>query len=206
MTERTGGAPHRRSLSTAEHRRTAIVTAAVRTFARTGYRGTPVSAVASSAGISEAYVFRLFGDKQSLFVAAVRFCFDEVREALAAGAAEVSSTDADAILTAMATAYGELIAERDRMMLQVHALAAADDPAIRAALIDCQRQLVGYVRERSGASGSAVQNFIARGQLYHFLTTLGLFGEFADTVEVAQEEWARVLTEGVFHIPPAGHR
>lgn len=56
--------------STAEARRVTVLNTAVSVFARAGFHATPVTAVAAAAGISEAYVFRLFSGKLGLFVAA----------------------------------------------------------------------------------------------------------------------------------------
>jgi AcrR family transcriptional regulator len=47
-------------------------------FARSGYRATPVTEVASAAGVSQAYVFRLFDDKLHLFLAALEHCHEQI--------------------------------------------------------------------------------------------------------------------------------
>ncbi|MGK5683702.1 TetR/AcrR family transcriptional regulator [Actinoplanes sp. URMC 104] len=191
--------------STAPERREAVLAAAVRLFSATGYHGTSVGSVASAAGISEGYVFRLFGDKQTLFTAALARCHDRIHSALAAGAdeagAEAPAAGADgagprdpaAVLDAMAVAYAKLIAERELLMLQVHALAAADDPSVRAEMLRGHRSLVELVRDRSGAPEEDVQLFFARGQLCHFVTALDL------GAGAASGSWARILTNGIRH-------
>lgn len=194
-------APRRRTLSTAPARREAVLVAAIRVFGQTGYRGTSVSTVAAEAGISEAYVFRLFEGKQALFIATVRSCFERIQEALRVGAAEVNSSDPDELLAAMAAAYADLVTERDLLMLQVHALAASDEVAIRAAMTDCYRDLVTHVQSVSNAAPDAVQTFFAKGQYYHLLTALGLFGDLPDSAAVAEQDWARMLTHGMMHVP-----
>ncbi|WP_084502719.1 TetR/AcrR family transcriptional regulator [Microbacterium indicum] len=60
-----------RSLSTAADRRSAIVSAALASFSRGGYAGTTIADIANEAGISSAYVLKLFGGKETLFVAAL---------------------------------------------------------------------------------------------------------------------------------------
>ena len=45
--------------------------AAMQEFARRGYYGTPTTDIAKGAGISQAYLFRLFPTKEELFVACV---------------------------------------------------------------------------------------------------------------------------------------
>ena len=198
--------PRRRTLSTAPERREAVLNAAIRVFAQTGYRGTSVGTVAHEAGISEAYVFRLFDGKQALFIATVRSCFERIREALRVGAAGVDSSDPDELLAGMVAAYADLVTERDLLMLQVHALAASDEVAIRSAMTDCYRDLVTHVQFVSGAAPEAVRNFFARGQYYHLLTALGLFGDLPGSADVASEDWARTLTHGMLHVPAPGDR
>ena len=63
-----------RTLSTAEERREEILEAAERIFAARGLHGTPTMEIAKAAGISQAYLFRLFGTKAELFSALVERC------------------------------------------------------------------------------------------------------------------------------------
>ncbi|MEU6094449.1 MFS transporter [Streptomyces sp. NPDC047079] len=60
-----------RQLSTAEERRETVLRTAIGAFAARGYRGTTTAEVAKAAGISQAYVYRLFPSKESLFTAVV---------------------------------------------------------------------------------------------------------------------------------------
>ena len=51
--------------------------AAMQEFARRGYYGTPTTDVAKGAGISQAYLFRLFPTKEELFVACVERTYSD---------------------------------------------------------------------------------------------------------------------------------
>ncbi len=62
--------------STAEQRRAQIRAAAAAAFATAGLHGTSVETIARTIGISEAYVFRLFGTKRSLFIEVITDAFD----------------------------------------------------------------------------------------------------------------------------------
>ena len=177
--------------STAEARRATVLDRAVTVFARNGYHATPVAEVAAAAKISPAYVFRLFDGKLGLFVAAVDHCFDRIMRALAAGADRSAGDEPVEVLDAMAGAYAELIADRDLLMLQVHALSAADVPRIGETLRRGYDRVVTYARERTGAADADVQRFIAYGQLCHLIVAAGLEGETG--------AWARLLTEGIRH-------
>lgn len=182
-----------RTLSTADIRRETVIRSAITVFAKTGYLGTPVASVAADAGISPAYVFKLFPEKVSLFAAALERCYDLILDALAAGAASSDASDPGKVLFAMGGAYADLIAERDLLLLQVHAQAASDDPTIAAAVRSGLARITSFAKERSGASDADVQNFVARGQLCHLIVTLDL-----DTID---EPWSRLLSEGFRHPP-----
>ena len=56
---------------TAQQRRDQIVDAAVHEFAQGGFDGTPAAVIAPRAGVSQPYLFALFGMKRNLSIAAV---------------------------------------------------------------------------------------------------------------------------------------
>ena len=66
---------------TADERRAEIVEAAVKAFASGGLPGTSTEDIARLAGVSQPYLFRLFGTKRDLFLAAVGRSFDRIGEA-----------------------------------------------------------------------------------------------------------------------------
>ncbi|KAB1941562.1 TetR/AcrR family transcriptional regulator [Micromonospora sp. ALFpr18c] len=177
--------------STAEARRVTVLNAAVSAFARTGFHATPVTAVAAAAGISEAYVFRLFSGKLGLFVAAAEACFARIAEAIEVGADRVGGTSPEEVLDAMGGAYAELIADRDLLLFQVQAQAVTDIPEIAEVVRAGYRRVATLVQGRAGASDAQVQQFFAYGQLCHLIVTAGL--------EQVPEPWARALTAGIRH-------
>lgn len=186
----TAAAPAR---STAEAQRTRVVTHAVRVFARTGYHATPVTDVAAAAGISAAYVFRLFPGKLGLFVAAVDHCYERMRTTMERGAANApDDADAGQVLAAMGDAYVELIRDRDVLLLALHAQSATDVPEIRAAVQRGVGEVVRAVTLLSGAEPVAVQQFMAVGLLCQLIVTADL-----DSV---QADWADTLTAGIRHL------
>lgn len=178
-------------LSTSEERRPIVLSAAITAFARGGYRGTTVADVATQAAISPAYVFKLFPGKEALFVAALDSCFEQIVTALDRGRDAAPSQTPDAILDAMGAAYAELIADRDLLMLQVHAQSAADVPEIASALRRGFARVTEFASSRSGASDAAVQRFVAFGQLCHLVVTLN--------IDDASEPWAKLLSAGLDH-------
>ncbi|HWO63587.1 MAG TPA: TetR/AcrR family transcriptional regulator [Umezawaea sp.] len=177
--------------STADARRTTVVAKAVAVFGRGGYHATPVTDVAVAAGISQAYVLRLFGGKLGLFTAALDRCYLLIREALTASAEQVPNGTPAEVLEVMGDAYAALISDRDLLMLQIHAQSASDIPEIRDATRRGYESVVDLAKELSGGTDAEVQRFIALGQLCHLIVAAGL--------ESVDANWARVLTAGMRH-------
>ncbi len=177
--------------STADARRATVVSQAVSVFARSGYWATPITDVAQAAKISPAYVFRLFDSKLGLFVAALDHCFTRIIEALDAGADRAADNEPATVLASMGDAYARLIADRDLLMLQVHALSAVDVPEIAEAMRQGAARVVTFAQERSGAPDAAVQEFVAYGQLCHLIVAIGLDGR--------PERWSKLLTANMSH-------
>src|SRR5256885_2281729 len=62
----------------ADERREIVVEIASDEFAKRGFHGTPTQDVADRAGISHAYLFRLFPTKTDLFIAVAERCFQGI--------------------------------------------------------------------------------------------------------------------------------
>lgn len=184
-----------RTLSTAETRKAKVIDAAIATFARAGYHSTTIAHVAGEAGISPAYVSKLFSSKTQLFVAALRECYDRILRTLEKGAEEAEGTSPSELLWAMGGAYADLIADRDLLMLQVHAQAATEISEIAETVRQGISEVTRFAASRTGAEPGEVQRFIAFGQLCHLLTNIQAFD--------LDDGWAAILTEGIRHTDPA---
>ena len=173
-----------RTLSTAEERREEILQAAERVFAARGLHGTPTMEIAKAAGISQAYLFRLFATKAELFLALVERCNARVLRTFADAAADARAAGAP-VLPAMGMAYVGLLADRALLLNQLNAHAACDDPAIRDEVRRGFAQLVELVERESGAGPAAVRDFFAQGMLLNVLAAM--------RAEDVDEHWAQVL-------------
>lgn len=182
------GGPHQ--LSTAEERRATVLRTAIHAFAARGYYGTTTSEVAKEAGISQAYVYRLFPDKEALFVAVIEHCSTRIRECFAEAGAAASGSDPATVLDALGGGYARLIADRD-LLLVMHANCAASEPAIRDAVQAGYARQVEYVRAISGADDADIQRFLATGFLCDAVVAMD-----ATTVDAP---WARTLSMGLRH-------
>ncbi|MGW7369546.1 TetR/AcrR family transcriptional regulator [Streptomyces sp. NPDC054841] len=181
-----------RQLSTADARRGEVLATAARVFAARGYYGTSTTEVARGAGISQAYLYRLFPDKEALFVAVVENCSRLIRERLAEAAAETASVEPAAVLDAMGDAYAHLIADRDDLLrVLMHANCAASEPAIQSAVQALYARLVEYVRSASGAPDELIQTFFARGFLCNVVVSIG--------ATELDAPWTRTLLTGLRH-------
>jgi AcrR family transcriptional regulator len=170
----------------AEDRRESILDAALIEFAAKGLHGTSTEDIAKRAGISQPYVFRLFGTKKKLFAEACRRCMREVRDAMAAAAAGASGEEA---LDAMGAAYMHYLEDDPRrLMLQMHMYAASDEPEIRKVARDAYGELVRFVEQVSGESHARISQFFARGMLINVIAAM--------QVRNAGIDWADRLIQG----------
>jgi len=175
---------------TAEERREEVLAAAVSEFARAGFHGASTDAIARSAGISQPYLFRLFGSKKELFLAVTDMCFQRTLDAFRAAASGTSGQDA---LVAIGQAYTELI-ESDRAMLQgqLQAYSASvEDEDVRTSTARGFGRLVDYVETVSGADRVTISRFFATGMLMNVLAAM----QYSITSE-PQDSWAARLAEG----------
>jgi AcrR family transcriptional regulator len=161
-----------RTRSTAEERREQVLAAAVSEFAARGLEAATTSDIAKRAGISQAYVFRLFANKQELFLAAIDRGFDRVERRFRDAAAEVASSDPQARLEAMGKAYAELLADRELLLVQLQGYAASGDEEVRVHVRTRFLDLWRLVARLSGADGECLQKFFAHGMLMNVAAAL----------------------------------
>ena len=157
-TARKSAAPTRLS---AEERREAVIQAAVEEFAEAGYFGTPTEAIAARAGISQPYIFRLFGNKENLFLATAERCFERIHESFRAAAAGAPG----APFPAMEEAYLQLLSDRRLLMVWMHTFAACSNPVIQQAVALRFQELFSFLEELPGATPERVHQFVSSGML-----------------------------------------
>ena len=171
---------------TATERKDDLLDAALIEFAERGYEGTSTEDIARRAGISQPYLFRLFGTKKELFKASVARCFRETLEMFQRAAEGHRGEDA---LKAIGEAYRDLL-ENDRVRLraQMQAYSACDDPEICEVVRNGYGDLVAYAQRVSGLPSEEIAGFFAKGMLMNVLAAMQVMD--------APEPWARVLLEG----------
>jgi AcrR family transcriptional regulator len=158
--------------ATSEERRAQVIAAAVKEFAAQGFHATSTGAIAKRAGISQPYIYALFPNKHELFLAVHRHVVDRIRRAFLEAAR--GGANPEERLTSMGHAYVELLADRDEILVQMQAHAAAGDPALREPVRQEFLRLTEDVRRMSGASEEEVVAFMSKGMLLNVMAALEL--------------------------------
>src|SRR2546422_399178 len=172
---------------TADERREAILVFAAEEFAIRGLHGASTDAIARRAGISQPYLFRLFGTKKELYVATAQRCLRRTLETFQRAA---EGKRGDEALEAIGNAYGELVTQDPTMLqLQLQGYAAScEDADVRSVIKDGYGDLVTYVERVSGADPGRISGFFAIGMLMNVIAAMGLDRD--------PEPWAERLLDG----------
>ena len=170
---------------TADERREAVLEAASAEFSRKGLHGASTDAIAKAAGISQPYLFRLFGTKKELYLATTRLKMEEIYQAFERAARGKSGEEA---LHAMGDAYRQLIEDRERLQLMLQCFAGCEDADVRESVRRVWRDLVELVERVSGEPPEVISTFFAKGMLLNVLNAMGLFDD--------RTPWGDRLIEG----------
>jgi AcrR family transcriptional regulator len=167
-----------------DERREDILDAAIAEFAAKGLHGASTDEIARLAGISQPYVFRLFGTKKDLYLAVISRCFRQTLEIFQRAAEGKRGAEA---LYAIGAAYGELLgSDRVYLRAQMQAYAACEDPEICAVVRAGYGDLVNYVQRVSGAGSEELASFFSGGMFMNVLSSM----------DASAEDWGRRLVEG----------
>lgn len=150
-----------RVLQTAEARRADVLAAAIKAFARTGYWGANTTEIAKAAGISQAYLYRLFANKEDLFIAVLNEVHVRLRASIVRALNAHPSEDAT---TALLNA-GKAVAptDPDAAMVLLHAVAAATVKPIGDAVRDCYRRQAQFLASQ-GVTNTDIRSYLAWAQ------------------------------------------
>jgi AcrR family transcriptional regulator len=175
---------------TADERRAEILDVARKAFADTGLDGTSTEVIAERVGISQPYLFRLFGTKKQLFIAAVEACFadtlDTFRWAVQNGDPDLPPANR------IGEAYGELIRDRSRLRMQMQAYTACDDTDVLAVVQKGFAAITTFVQQATGFGQDDLAKFMAKGMLLNVMAAI-------DALE-STDTWATMLREGCMGI------
>jgi AcrR family transcriptional regulator len=104
-------------------------------------------------------VFKIFGTKKELFLAAVDRVYDDTLAAFAAGL----QRDDCPPLEAMGQAFIDMVTDRDELLLLLQSVATTADPEVRTAVSRRFHELYAFIQQRAGVDDVEVQQFIGTG-------------------------------------------
>lgn len=167
-----------RTRMSADERREQLVDIAFGAFAVKGFHGTSTEPVARDAGISHAYLFRVFPTKKDLFIACgvragkrILAVFQDAAAAYERG----DITDEDGVLGAMGAAYRDLLADREILMMQMQVwVASASDEDVRAMGRSTYLDVIREIQRLSGVDPQTLHDFMAEGMLLSVAASMEL--------------------------------
>jgi AcrR family transcriptional regulator len=167
-----------------EERREIVLRESIPVFARYGYEGATTAEIAKRAGVTQPYIFKLFGSKKALFIEACKRNMNTTELQMRDSAGGKTGHDA---MEAMGHAYVERMEnDRDSLLLQMQQYAACYDEDIQTTVRGCMRGIWDAVVEISGEPVEEVAVFIAKGMMCNVLAAAGRSGS-------SDPEWEPVL-------------
>jgi AcrR family transcriptional regulator len=163
------GTAHR---PTAEERRDQVLEAGIHEFAEFGYHAAKTAAIAKRAGISQPYIYALFDDKKTLFLACLQRVREQIRDAFCVAWDSAGSVEES--LTNMGMNYRKVLTNPDAPRCQLQGYAASADPDIRDFMRRGYMEIFELVTELTGADRATVARFMATGNLLNVGAVLDL--------------------------------
>ncbi|MGH3095630.1 MAG: TetR/AcrR family transcriptional regulator [Streptosporangiales bacterium] len=161
-------------------RRSQVLGIAAGEFANHGLHGASIEAIAHEAGITQAYVFRIFGTKKSLFLELVGTAFDRLSDGMSQAAKGARGLSA---LTLMGTQYYELLADRTTLLMQLQGFAACGDSEVRDLVRARVARMWDTIADTACVDPVTVKSFLAFGMLLNNAAALD--------VDELDEPWAK---------------
>ena len=152
-------------------RRSQVLRIAAGEFANHGLHGASIEAIAREAGITQAYVFRMFGTKKALFVELVGAAFDRFSDGMSQAARDTRGLNA---LALMGGQYYELLADRTTLLLQLQGFAACGDSEVRDLVRARLAHMWDTVADTADLDPVTVKSFLAFGMLLNNVAALDI--------------------------------
>jgi AcrR family transcriptional regulator len=152
-------------------RRAQILGIAAVEFANHGLHGASTEAIAREAGITQAYVFRMFGTKKALFLELVGAAFDRFSDGMAEAA---EGTQGLTALGLMGERYYQSLADRTTLLLQLQGFAACADSEVRDLVRARVARMWDTVAGTSGLDPVTVKSFLAYGMLLNNMAAIDI--------------------------------
>lgn len=143
----------------AEERRDTIINAAISEFSALGLHGASTEVIAARAGISQPYIFRLFGTKKELFIIAAERVCERMLDTFKQAARKEPTLDY------LGGAFHALLNRRDELLLLLQVFAASKDTEIEQVAQRIFASMYEYIADTTNASPEQLRTFFAHGML-----------------------------------------
>ena len=154
-----------------DERRAQLLDIAAREFAAHGLHGASIDDIAREAGITQAYVFRIFRTKKALFLELVARAFHGLTAAMVEAAGGRSGLDA---LSEMGAQYFDRLADETSLRLQLQGFAACGDTEVRDTVRLCFGEMWSAIDRVTGLEPVTLKSFLAFGMLLNTGAALGV--------------------------------
>ncbi|WP_281265780.1 TetR/AcrR family transcriptional regulator [Curtobacterium sp. 9128] len=186
MTSGADAAVSRTGRMPAAERRAMILDAARDLFGRQGYHGTTTDQIAKAAGISQPYVVRMFGAKETLFLevldATLATLVDAWRETLDG---LPSGADEHERARAIGEQFVDLAATRGLHTMLLQAFVSGAEPAIGRAAREGFLGIYRFLRDEAGIPDEQVQGFLGSGMIFSVMLAIDMPARFDDDEDAA---------------------
>ncbi len=162
----------------ADERRELVLEAATRIFGERGYVGATTDAVAKAAGVSQPYVVRMFGTKESLFLAVLERALERLIGAFRAVLQDGGPSQPE-FRARLGAAYTELLTDRGLLLSLMHAFILGSDPVIGACARRGFLDVVRFLRDEAEFTPEGVREFLAGGMLLNTLVGIRMASEYS---------------------------
>ncbi len=159
----------------AEDRRELILAAATRVFGDYGYVGATTSQVAQAAGVSQPYVVRMFGTKETLFIEVLRRALDRLLQTFRAVLAEESDVP---LARRLGLSYVNLVSEPGLLLSLMHGFVLGSDPVVGTAARCGFMEVYAFLRDEAGFGPDEVQSFLAGGMMVNTMVGLRMTDDY----------------------------
>lgn len=174
MNKQSGSVRTRAEDTISVNRREQILEAAVIVFAEHGYYRATTAQVAEGVGISQPYIFKLFKNKEQLFVAALDRAFERIIHTF-----KGVEAPADQLLAETIRVYEQLMETHpNEILLQVQAMGIRDELILQS-MQKGMLAVTNLVRGKFADAGMEhpeveVSTFMANGMLCNIAMALGM--------------------------------
>ncbi|WP_157981719.1 TetR/AcrR family transcriptional regulator [Protaetiibacter intestinalis] len=178
-----------------EDRRALVLEAATRVFGDRGYYGATTDQIAREAGVSQPYVVRMFGNKETLFLEVLQRALDRMMSAFRTALEENRETadpgDHEALQRCIGRTYVDLLADRGLLLSLMHAFAMGADPVIGRAARQGMLDVYRFLRDEVGLDAAECSDFLAGGMLLNTVVGMRMADDYDD------DPLARELLEAI---------